>query len=404
MSFRVTASPLPFSCCVLVLGLVYSFLTGCGASLTVKTGELKPVHRVAVLPIVAKTQLNRENLDLLNSLVVAESRSRGLEVLDPTRIDYLRSQTSNQEIDCSTLRDLIERYELDGLVQFSISSVISTDLLLGYLSRLKGELKLYSADCGEQVTISDSVGDSGGLLFFTGQLVEGIRSTFSRHRENENQRLIERLVSRLFSAVPSEAIGHFQNPEAIIQRKSEENDLKEQTKTTIVPVNSRRNLIDLCVELPYTEDSAVFVRVKGVRSRLRPIRAKRYCGRFSDQIFSDSRPVLVEWRTPFGELNRKSVDVNQESDCDLVGSFRRSKQRVVLRIELKMKETLSCRSGRYLIYRQAVEDATDLPVKLREVKRLPSTVSVIEKQPYNYFAVEAKAGKLASDLIPLSEE
>jgi hypothetical protein len=126
--------------------------------------------KLAVLPAAYTTDVTRERVDPVRSLVTAELRNKSFLVLDDLALQSLCSSA-----ECPERSILASRNGVDGFVLLSVESFSRNNFLAGYYNALSGTLRISNQANVPFFEVKSTSSDKGGLIFETGQVFQGIK-------------------------------------------------------------------------------------------------------------------------------------------------------------------------------------------------------------------------------------
>ncbi len=295
--------------------------TACGPSVKVSPEfeKLQP-DSIALLPVSVKTELSQERLGAITASMREELRNRGYFLLDDRLVKEVCSTP-----ECPNRKKLADLHGVRAFATLTIDSASKNNFGLGYYNMLKGELVLGDVEAQELVKVKNTENESGGLLFNSGQIFQGIKEAGKSFTEDSFGGLAAKFAKSLALQLP---------------RPSSSANLSDQTDTlpTIesVTVKSPRPLVhEICADsAPGLIASVV---VDGRRSTLRETKQGRYCGIYRlDTAFAKAPQLSVEVRSSYGDAVRKDVELANAGICDLQGAVRLASQKG------QSKLTVSC--------------------------------------------------------------
>jgi hypothetical protein len=284
--------------CVLVAAL---FVSGCGPTIKsfLQPGAVLPTS-IAVLPADYSADIPRQRIDYIRSALISELRNNNFIVVDDKVLNSACSSPA-----CPEMKALADKYLIDGFVNLKLESLSRNNFIAGYYNALSGELD-FTDRAGQQLaTVKHTESERGGLLFESGQVIQGIISQVKNSGDSAFDKLGNKfartLVASLPPAQPSEA-----TPSA---PEGAELVILSSTVDWQSP-----SALKLCIAgTPY---SFAYALAGEDRSALREVTPGQYCGAFGGLSMVTSAPsVTVELRTVFGNAVRKDVSLPIEPVC-----------------------------------------------------------------------------------------
>lgn len=373
-------------------------LSSCGPKVimsdTLKEGSPKAL---AVLPVNYPSGVQRERVDYLRSALVSELKSRGFIVLDDSAVNLVCP-----DAECPNASELSSKYLADGYVTLHLDSVARNNFLAGYYNAITGKMTLQDRNRRDLLEVSHTESERGGLLFNSGQLIQGVISQLNNSEKDSFARLADKFSKTLVSKIPRPKASQFEDEGNVVSIKS----------VRLTP--SKAGAEDLCVS--GTPQAMAFVLLPGQRSNLREVRPGEYCSRLRiSDIPSDMSTISVEVRSAYGSSVRQSLK-SDVAPCDLDGLIsvrsQGSSKSLVLSCApstLKCDDRFqSCGAHRFIIYRALtplgpftkVAEVRDLAWQLpKEGKSGPALYQVIAVDKHGNFSVPAPVDINASQTI-----
>lgn len=276
--------------------LCLTALAGCGPTVKLSPdyNERKPNQLIAVLPVVAETEVPKEHLQFLRDSLVAELRNSEYLVLDRDLVDEYCPTSSSS---CSNLDNLLEAYDLSGAFELTVTDYGHTGFLIGFYSTVGGQLNFLSEKGNKLFTMEHQESKRGGLLFNSGQLLTAIRNQIDSGSTNKKEELERKFVRSLIADLPEI------NP-------SEMNFSPPKIQTAEITNLSDLGRTKFCVNADSTVKSHIYVG--RVKADLRPESTERHCAVYSSDLFEECDVKFVV-ATRFGDASVKTV---KRDDCD----------------------------------------------------------------------------------------
>ncbi len=277
------------------------FTTGCGPTIKsfLQPGSALPAS-IAVLPADYSPDIPRERIDYLRSALISELRNNDFIVVDDRVLNAACSSPA-----CPEMKALAEKYLIDGFVNLKLESLSRNNFIAGYYNALSGELDFTDRTGQQLATVKHTESERGGLLFESGQFIQGIISQVKNGGDSAFDNLGNKFARKLVTSLPSAPSTRPTKP------------APEGTELAIVSSKvdwQSPSALKLCVTgTPYSFAYAV---AGEDRSTLREVTPGHYCGAFGGLSMVASSPtVTVELRTAFGNAVRKDVSLPVEPLC-----------------------------------------------------------------------------------------
>lgn len=279
-------------------------LSACSAKVTQKAPlEFGAPQSVALLPTDLPSGVQREKVDAIRQAILAELRNSGYTVLDDSIVHRVCSASQ-----CPESSELVSKYFVDGFFNLELGSVSRSNFLAGYVNAIRGTLALSDRDRRELIRVQKTESERGGLLFNTGQLLQGVLSQIRNSEERSFDRLADSFAQALVSKIPRPQGGSAE---------------VEGSSVAISKVDLKHNpdgSDEVCTLA--TPQSMAFLLLNGRKANLREISPGKYCARIRlDDFPPASSELTVEVRSPYGSAARQRL-ASDLSACDLRGLVR----------------------------------------------------------------------------------
>ena len=283
-----------------ILSSLILILSACGPVVHQSSKQAgEPVATVALLPVRTETDIARERLDYLRSALSRELRSSGYTLLDDR---IVLATCSVQE--CPERTKLIGEYGVSRFLELAVKSIDRADVVAAQYTGVSGVLKLRDAQFNELLAIDHLESQRGGLLFNSGQILQGIISTVEDSSDGGFKNVADKFATTVVGRLPPPATQSMQ--------RSEETEVAI-SKTNLSPLGSGR--YQLCVN--GTSGSSAALVVDRLKSPLREVAHGKYCGNFilAGLATPDSH-LGVELSSPFGSTAAQALEGGDYFVCD----------------------------------------------------------------------------------------
>lgn len=313
---------------LLLCGLLW---TGCGVKVQ-RSPELDSANllTVAIIPPVFESELPRERQELLYSLIENEMRSSGFIVLDRAAVTRVCGSDK-----CAQPGKLFQKYPVDAIARLTVDSSVQANILIGSYRSLGGMLELSPKSGPALVSVKGSESERGGLLFNTGQIFEGLKTT-ADGSDSVFQKLARRFVQKLVVALPrpksSAAATSFQPNIVMIQREP------------------REGVTDnVCL----TGDPGLLASIRNGRRvvGLREVQPGKYCNFVLRSVLDQSKAQWVaELRSLYGALATREIP--NPMPCEVGRQVKREDgiAASTLSFLCKAEPGCRCRQAQFLIF------------------------------------------------------
>jgi hypothetical protein len=208
---------------------------------------------------------------------------------------------------CPERKQLADKYLIDGFVTLKLASFSKNNFLAGYYNALSGEATVSDKSGSELVNVNHTESERGGVIFESGQVLQGIISQVKHSGDSVFEDLANKFAKRLVEELP---VGNAQNAPA--QPEGNEIALNDVQATQASPSAYR-----ICAR--GTPSSFAYLLLGKEKTTLRESTPGEYCGAFSSlSLASANGPVTVELRSAFGNAVRREVSLPVDAPCSLV--------------------------------------------------------------------------------------
>ena len=251
------------------------------------SGSLDGIHKLAILPVRHSPAARRERAEYLRAALTVALKSQGYAVLD----DYAINRACSSET-CPERALLAQQTGVDAFVELYIDSVAKNDFVAGYLNSITGTMTVTSPDGTKLLWIEQTESDKGGVVFNSGQLVEGIISQIRNAEGDSFGSLADKYAQLLAGALPPAS--------------SSLNQPADLEISDLSFVEEQSQVYRLCIS--GTAGKLAFLTLDDTRSNLREIQPGHYCGIFRlPPSLNATEKGAVELRSLFGAVDRRPL-------------------------------------------------------------------------------------------------
>lgn len=275
-----------------------------GCSPTVKTqlpaGSPLPAH-IALLPADYSVDIPRERIDLVRGEIISELRNRNFIVAEERMVNSVCSTPS-----CPERNILASRYLVDAFATLRVDSFSKNSFLAGYYNQLTGTLAFTDKAGAEMLSVTYTESERGGLLFNSGQVIQGVISQVKNTGDAAYEELASQFAKAVVEQIPAPAASTIEGRQEGLEVDLVSASAEWQTPSTY----------SVCLKgTPHSFGSLIIGRN---RTTLREISPGSYCGSFSALVTSsEGTPATVEIRSAFGTSKREEVSLPARSPCAL---------------------------------------------------------------------------------------
>jgi hypothetical protein len=341
-----------------------------------------------LLPVKTENIVNKNLLLNLNRLAVGEFRSRNIQILDPVFTEtYLGSYeeiSENKREKCRLIKKLYEKFPLAGVILLNFKNTFKSNFILGNVIRYEGSLEVLDSECEPLTKIERVLSRKSGLIFYTGQLVEAIRSSFSLSHEVETERLVSNLLNLLIDEF-SKNINISKT-----EKKLSLKDLELAVKNITI-AGAKNYSYQICISAPEEEEKVkAFINIDKARLSLIPNK-DRLCTNVRKNLLFNAKNAEVELFSRYGNQLSMPLEINSYKVCKLESKLQEGK--LVLRNI--SNDTLKCNNQKVIILTQSNQTIQVNPIRLSEVSKLPNSVVLDNRtkdKSSNYYLLIEKDG------------
>lgn len=328
----------------------------------------RKLQTVIVLPATGPADVTREKIDTIRRTLISELKSSGFVILDDALVF-----ANCTNLGCKDAKQFASRYGAQAFAALSVSSANRVNVLAGYYNSISGKLELKDGAGVEIGSVEHTEREKGGLLFNSGQLIEGLRSTAANGEAESFARLSERFAKELVQQLPKPSSVSQTSSAATVQIDGIKANTKGAGRYEICALGTAGGVGSLVVD--------------GQRSSLRESRAGNYCGvfRIGGNLNPTSR-LSVEIRSPYGAVAEREISDQISAGCFPEGLVMQSADGVV-NISCNgasdaaacNAKLAACRAGKVLVFKGSDESGPFERVGLIGANRLKANgvVSVL---------------------------
>lgn len=279
--------------------LLFAF-PGCSANVRIDPAlQNKKISRLALLPLEDQANLSPGRKNFFERALSAELSNRGYFLLEQPLVNKICP-----ELPCENQSQLIREHNLDALVSLQINSAERSNFGLGYYNNLEGNLSLKNAANSSLYVAEHSESERGGLLFNSGQVLQGLQETVDNSGDEAFFRLASVFLRALVEKLPA------------ANAQSENSPAPTVSSASIKKLPNRA--FEVCAESADTTHKHQASLVYGsLKTNLRPTTPGKFCGRYSIDI--RQFPLSVELRSAFGSSDREELEYTRTRVCSLDG-------------------------------------------------------------------------------------
>ena len=270
--------------------IIVLLLTACSSGAKIspefdnKTGRL-----IALLPNDAPSSIQREKSEAIRQAVIDRLKSKGLFVLE----DSLVRRTCSSPA-CPEKEQLEKNYLVENYATLELESAYRTNFVAGVYSTIAGEFKLLDSNGKEIYSKECRQSKRGGLLFNSGQVIQGLVSQITADTNREFEGLSQKFARGLLKDIPK------------ITKRGQIDDAILVGIDKIEIDKKKAPIYKVCALGSPTSEATLIINQ--TRTNLREVSSGRYCGIY--RLESDSEDKLtIELRSPFGNSDRKEIGI-----------------------------------------------------------------------------------------------
>jgi hypothetical protein len=352
-----------------------------------------PIH-IALLPADYGIDIPKERINLVRQELIAELRNRNFVVADERVVNSICASPRCSERDKLGSRHLVEAFATLRLESFS-----KRDFLAGYYNTLSGSVSFVDRSGNELVAVEHTQSEKGGLLFNSGQIIQGVISQVNSSGDAAYEELASEFAKAVVDELPAPS-------RATIDGAPEGLSVAISSTTAEWDGPSRYTVC-----LLGTPHSFASVLVGTQRATLREISPGKYCGAFSGLVASGAQsPAFVELRSAFGNSDRESITLPAQGLCEVQARAVYANETLALkcamvgrdlsRLHVGCSEKISPCNARKIVLFSAPEEQGPYTKWIESV----SATTKVNNPPGNVQVVAIGAGGVASLPSPLSSD
>lgn len=279
-----------FSCALFTIG-------GCAGHITVsKDFAKKKLSAYALLPISAgmKSPPAEQKLIFIEDSVASALRSSGYNMVDQKAV-----RSVCKSADCQSIESLRDQFGVDGVFLLNIDSVSRNNFLAGYVNLISGTLKLNSIDGKQLVFIEHTESERGGVLFNSGQVIQGVISQIENSGDSGFARLANKFSAQIVQRIPKS--DHIAGDK-----------LGDQIQISHVESNKLQTRVyKICATGTPKAMGTILIDKK--QTTLREVSPGNYCTiLYIDPMTNKFGSAVVSLKSAFGRSIRREVDLSRK--------------------------------------------------------------------------------------------
>ncbi len=317
----------------IILSLSWSLVSGCGPSVQQLNPQIALTDTILLLPIKSNEVLALDRAQLIQESFERGFGSQGFLVLSR---DSISNRCKGQ--DCSRKETLGSLFPTATIAEVTIESTRQTNLIAAFYNNIVGQLSLFSAQNQPIVTIGHTESERGGVLFNSGQILEGIQATATDLSADSFPVLAERFSRKIVSEVPRSNI-----------------DRKKISSPSFnsVQVTPKGFLVQICATVE--QAAQVFLLNGGRKTRLSRVRDNHFCAVLPSKLLTADRGTKrIIATNQYGIEESKDFAVLSMSTCSLTGNI--FFDRATGSIQCKQECPPSCLKEQIVVYRGGTSD------------------------------------------------
>ncbi len=303
------------------------FLVSCSNSKINVSSEFKETkpRLIALLPIKSTLDLRDARVTLVEQQIRSELKLRGYTLVEDAVVRKICST-----YDCPEVAKLFSNYGISAYVQAEIESFSRNNFGLGFYNNISGNIKFLDRNGKELLKVARSEKEKGGLLFQSGQILQGLKEQFNNSGDDAFNLLAEKFSRELLRGVP-----------AYDNQAAGSDDLAPSKLELVSMDEIKPQLYKICARS--SNGSLVNLVYKRERVSLKNNSSGLFCRVLwlNDSALSDNK-IFLEARTPYGDVVRKDLTFIDEPLCQFDDKTTLTKipnkNELSLSIECKAKE------------------------------------------------------------------
>lgn len=278
---------------VLLLSLVLLLATACGVKVKTAPGfDAAVTNKLAVLPVAVdnSSSIAPDKLTFIQRALASELRNAGFQVLDSDVVSTTCISPS-----CSERDQLVRQYGVTSFAELTVHSAARNNFLAGYVNLIHGTLRLRDLNGRELISIDRTESERGGLLFNSGQLLQGVISQVANSGDISFTRLASKFAKTVVAQLPRAS-----STDSVLASAA----MLNVDQVQLDPFGP--HLYKVCA----TGSRGAFASLvfNRRRSSLRETTPGQYCGIYRIENNSmDSSALVVELESPYGQAARREL-------------------------------------------------------------------------------------------------
>ena len=289
---------------VLSLAVLTFTAIGCGPKVTVTPAfEASKPKLIAFFGAIAPEDIRHERVAYLTAAVKSAVQGRDYLLLDDGVVKQICMSP-----ECPERQKLVELYGVQGFLTLSVGSVSRNNFGVGYWNSVQGTLAMTLPSNENALTIEHSEREQGGVVFQSGQVLQGIIDQVNNSGDDSFNKLADKFARTLSLKLPKAPASSTPVLSAATDADLEMVDVRQL----------RNEVYEVCARSKF--GSSVSILLNRQRTNLRQVEPSRYCG-----IYRLARKgaapgsITVESRSAFGGIQRREIALDLPTLCSLDG-------------------------------------------------------------------------------------
>lgn len=181
------------------LTLFVFLLSACGPKIKNVKPEPYNISKIAILPTETDSELSTDDINTIDSIFKSKLQEKGFNILDQDIV-----MLSCEDKTCREgIKKISKEYAPDAFVKLKLGTTVNSNFVIGYYNHLSGEMHFLDQDISDIFYVESTESERGGVLFNSGQVLQGLKDTLDDWQSKPIIRMSEKFFDSLNKVIPS---------------------------------------------------------------------------------------------------------------------------------------------------------------------------------------------------------
>ena len=181
----------------LAMAIILLLTCSCAPKVSITSQPDQHLRTLILVPPSYDANVSRERINYINDAFARKLSASGFNVINAQAVS-----TFCTEGDCSNPAQLATKSNSDAAAQIIVTSTNSANVLAGYFQSITGKGLFIDRSGKELASVDYTQTERGGLLFNSGQVLQGIQSTVDKFGDNSFNNLADKFLDTIVAKLP----------------------------------------------------------------------------------------------------------------------------------------------------------------------------------------------------------